>query len=257
MNRVRALTTRLAQIMSRHHTRRRAIVSKPFPGSWKKFLTEHSAHYRLLPREHRAEFDRQTQIFMAEKRMTGVEAPVTDDTRLLVAASGVTLTAGWPGYTWDQLTEVLVYPEDFNEEYAFDRPDHSGQAHRWGVVILSLPALERSFAIVEDAFHVGVHEFAHLLDLAHSRFDGVPSYLSDESIREWEAILEREDERLRRGDSVLRPYGLSAPAELFAVAVEAFFQTPTALAHSHRELYAFLASYFRQDPAAWSLSLGR
>ena len=35
-------------------------------------------------------------------------------------------------------------------------------------------------------------------------------------------------------------YGLSGPVELFAVAVEAFFQTPVALTRSHTELYAFL-----------------
>jgi hypothetical protein len=50
---------------------------------------------------------------------------------------------------------------------------------------------------------------------------------------------------------VLDPYGLSSPPELWAVAVEAFFQDPVAVATGHRDLYAFLASYFNQDPAAW------
>ena len=51
--------------------------------------------------------------------------------------------------------------------------------------------------------------------------------------------------------SVLDPYGLSSPPEFFAVAVEAFFQDPVAVATGHRELYAFLTSYFNQDPARW------
>jgi hypothetical protein len=50
---------------------------------------------------------------------------------------------------------------------------------------------------------------------------------------------------------VLDPYGLSSPPELFAVAVEAFFQVPAAVADGHPDLYAFLASYFNQDPAGW------
>ena len=179
---------------------------------------------------------------------------MSDEVKLLVAASAVMLTVGWAGYTWDQLTEVLVYPDDFDSDYRFGRPDRSGQAHPWGIVILSAPALLRSFAVRDDGYHLGVHEFAHLLDLAKTRFDGIPPYLSDESIRKWETIMAQEEERLRRGDSALSPYGLSAPAELFAVAVEAFFQTPVVLASSHSELYAFLSSYFRQDPAAWSAS---
>ena len=57
---------------------------------------------------------------------------------------------------------------------------------------------------------------------------------------------------MRRGDSVLDPYALTGPEELFAVAVEAFFQTPRDLAERHGELYGFLSSYFRQDPVDWS-----
>jgi Mlc titration factor MtfA (ptsG expression regulator) len=121
------------------------------------------------------------------------------------------------------------------------------------VVILSHPALQASFAATgRRGSRVGVHEFAHLLDLSRARFDGVPSYLRDEGVRRWTGLIEVERERLERGDSVLDPYGLSNPPELFAVAVEAFFQDPVAVATGHRDLYAFLASYFNQDPAAWS-----
>jgi hypothetical protein len=82
-------------------------------------------------------------------------------TRLLVAASAVSLTVGWPGYTWDQLAEVLLYPEDFDRDYNFGGSDASGRAHPWGIVILSVPALNRSFDEVSDGCHVGFHEFAH------------------------------------------------------------------------------------------------
>jgi MtfA peptidase len=231
---------------------RRQALSTPLPRPWKDLLEARSDHYRRLPVVHRAQFDQQVQIFLAEKRITGIEMQVSDEVKLLVAASAAMLTAGWSGYTWDQLAEVLVYPEDFDWDYRFGGTDLSGQAHPWGIVILSAPALLRSFAKTDDGYHLGVHEFAHLLDLAQARFDGIPPYLSDESIREWESIMTEEEDRLRRGDSELSPYGLSGPAELFAVAVEAFFQTPLALTNSHSKLYAFLSTYFRQDPAAWS-----
>jgi hypothetical protein len=233
---------------------RQSILSKPFPHRWEHILRAKSDHYRRLPAEYRDEFHRQTQIFLAEKRITGVETRVTDEMKLLVAASAVTLTAGWPGYIWDRLTEVLIYPANFDRDYKFGGADYAGQAHQWGIVILSAPMLLRSFSETAERFHVGFHEFAHLLDLTDTRFDGTPSYLSDESIREWMRILDREVERLRQGDSELDPYGLSGPAEMFAVAVEAFFQAPITVMHAHRKLYAFLSSYFRQDPAAWSVS---
>jgi Mlc titration factor MtfA (ptsG expression regulator) len=248
----RALASGFGRLFSPRLERRRIILSAPFPQPWQKFLESRSVHYRHLPITYRAQFHQQAQIFLAEKRITGVEMHVSDDTKLLVAASAVMLTVGWSGHAWDKLAEVLVYPDDFDTDYRFGGTDFSGQADSWGVVILSEPALQRSFATTDDGYHLGVHEFAHLLDLAHARFDGIPPYLSDESIRQWVTIMGREQERLRRGDSQLRPYGLSGPAELFPVAVEAFFQTPVALKSSHDELYSFLSTYFRQDPAAWS-----
>ncbi len=249
-------------------SRRRELRAKPLPRPTQDLLMRHSAHYRSLPPDVRQEFNRQVQVFLTDKQITPVETRLTAEARLLVAASAVTLTAGWPGYTWDQLREVLVYPDHFDRDYQFAstrsaegepapglHPDPilTGQAHPWGVVILSHPALQASFAATgRRGSHVGFHEFAHLLDLSRARFDGVPSYLRDEGVRRWTGLIEVERERLERGESVLDPYGLSSPPELFAVAVEAFFQDPVAVANGHRDLYAFLASYFNQDPAAWS-----
>ena len=55
--------------------------------------------------------------------------------------------------------------------------------------------------------------------------------------------------RLRRGkSSPLRDYGAINEAELFAVAVEAFFEKPDELARRDGELFALLRDYFNQDP---------
>jgi Mlc titration factor MtfA (ptsG expression regulator) len=247
-----ALIARFGGVPKRLERQRRATLATPFPGPWADILRRRSQHYRRVPPTYRQSFEQHIQIFMAEKRITAVDLDLTDETRLLVAASAASLTAGWPAYTWDQLSEVIVYPQDFDRDYSFDRAHVSGLAHQWGVVILSLPALNRSFDESSDGCHVGFHEFAHLLDLAGTRFDGIPSYLDDDSIRRWVGLLEQEADRLERRDSILDPYALSGPIELFAVAVEAFFETPMAIADHHADLYAFLAAYFCQDPAVWS-----
>lgn len=247
----RALVVRLAR-MSRRQRRREAAQLAPLPEEWRDFLRARCQHYRRLPIDYRDRFEQQTQVFLAEKRITGVEMEVNVWMQLLVAASAVSLTVGWPEYTWEQLTEVLLYPDNFDRDYNFGGTYAAGVANHWGVVILSMPALNRSFAARSDPYHVGFHEFAHLLDLVGIRFDGIPAFLSDDAIRGWLQIIEREQDRLRRGDSVLDPYGLSNQVELFATAVEAFFQVPVALADHHTELYGFLSEYFCQDPASWT-----
>lgn len=228
------------------------MLASPFPPLWIELLENRCEHYRRLPTANRDQFKDQTQVFLAEQRITGVEMEVTDETRLLVAASAISLTVGWPDYTWDQLAEVLLYPQDFDRDYNFGGTDASGTAHPWGVVIISVPALNRSFDDSSDGYHVGFHEFAHLLDLAQGRFDGIPSFLSDDAIRHWLKIVQEEEDRLRQGDSILDPYALSSSVEFFATAVEAFLEMPAAVADRHSELYAFLSTYFCQDPASWS-----
>ena len=250
----RAVGRRLGLVSNRRE-RREAIRAAEFPRAWHRLLHERSAHYRRLPRHLRGEFQRQVQVFLAEKKLTGVESEVTEEFKLLVAASAITLTAGWPEYAWDELTEVLLYPHYFGEDYQFENPSRAGQTHPWGVLIITVPDLQRSFATTDSNHHVGIHEFAHLLDLERVRFDGIPPFLSEEGTRRWLQIVEKEQQRLERGDSELDPYGLSNRQELLAVAVEAFFQIPVAVKESHGELYEFFATYFQQDPAKWEKAI--
>jgi Mlc titration factor MtfA (ptsG expression regulator) len=105
--------------------------------------------------------------------------------------------------------------------------------------------------VPDDAYHVGIHEFAHLLDVDQTHFDGIPVGLSGDRAREWVAVAEKEMERLRHGRSVFDDYGAHDPVEFFGVAVEAFFEIPQRVRRRHREVYGILSEYFRQDPAAW------
>jgi Mlc titration factor MtfA (ptsG expression regulator) len=235
---------------------RRAALAAPFPESSRVLLRQWCDHYNRLPKDLRARFEDDLRIFLAEKAITGVGVEVIEELRLLVAASAVTLSLGWPAYDWDQLNEVLLYPDDFDRDYEFGVDDLSGQAHPWGTVILSVPALCQSFRDPDDAYHVGFHEFAHLLDLEQTHFDGILRGFDDAAARRWVEIREREIPQMLRGESVLDEYGAHDPVEFLAVAVEAFFETALAMRRNHGELYELLVAYFRQDPAAWDDARG-
>lgn len=235
----------------RKGARRRALLARPFPEAWRRFLLERYEHYERLPDPLRRRFETDLKVFLAEKRITGVGIEATEELRLLVGASAVTLTLGWPDASWDVLTEVLLYPDDFDRDYSFGGEDLAGETHPWGTVILSSPALLESFEYPDDGFHVGLHEFAHLLDMDRSEFDGVPTGIAEGSRREWAALVEREMEQLLAGRSDLDSYGAHDPVEFFAIAVETFFERPRSLRRRHAELYALLSAYFAQDPAAW------
>jgi Mlc titration factor MtfA (ptsG expression regulator) len=246
----------MRSVLGRRAARRRAALALPFPESWRSFLRERCDLYDRLDAAWRARFEDDLRLFLAQKRITGVGVGVTDELRLLVAASAVTLSLGWPDYEWDQLAEVLLYPDSFDRDYAFGGSNRVGEAHSWGTVILSVPALLESFEYPDDAYHVGLHEFAHLLDVDQTHFDGIPVGLDPERAREWVRVAEKEMETLRRRRSVFDDYGAHDPVEFLGVAVEAFFEVPQAVRRRHREVYGILAAYFGQDPAAWDDARG-
>jgi Mlc titration factor MtfA (ptsG expression regulator) len=230
--------------------RSRVRVPEPFPDEWASFLWDLSAHYRRLPGGLQTAFGRDVQRFIAKQRITGVETKVDDPLRLLVAASATTLSVGWPGYKWSEVSEVLLYPDDFDRDFAVGRRELAGMAHVWGTVILSVPSLRHSFAHYQDPYHVGFHEFAHLLTYDRGQPIKVPVGLSPAQIQLWEIIQAHELKRVAAGKSIVDPYTLQ-PSEFFPCAVEAFFQKPIELREVHRRLYRFLSRYFRQSPALW------
>ena len=252
-----AVGVAVRRVLGRKTARRRAVLSLPFPERWRTFLLERYDHFERLDEVWRSRFEDDVRIFLAEKRITGVGVEVTDEARLLVAASAVTLSVGWPEYEWDQLTEVLLYPDDFDRDYAFGGHERVGEAHVWGTVILSVPALLESFEVPDDAYHVGIHEFTHLLDVDQTHFDGIPAGLNADRARQWAAVADEEMERMRRRrHSDFDDYGAHDPVEFLGVAVEAFFEIPQIIRRRHGEAYSILSQYFRQDPAAWDDARG-
>jgi MtfA peptidase len=119
---------------------------------------------------------------------------------------------------------------------------------------LSVPSLWRSFTYYEERYHLGFHEFAHLLTYERGLAIKIPIGLSPERIQLWQQIEAHELKGIDTGDSVVDEYALH-PGEFLPCAVEAFFQKPIALKEKHRRLYGFLARYFRQSPATWESQL--
>ena len=236
--------------------RRREAERAPFPPAWRDFYLERYDHYHRLPESLRLAFERKVMVFLAETRITGVGVEISDELRLLVAASASTLSLAWEGHAWEQLAEVLLYARDFDRDYSFDNRELSGEAHPWGTIILSVPTLRDSFDDPDDGYHVGLHEFAHLADMWGGSFDGIPSGFDEAASRRWLALSARERERMRVGRSIIDVYGAESDVEFLAVAVEAFFERPLALRKDHREVYETLRDYFGQDPAAWDDARG-
>ena len=226
------------------------------------FLQDWSEPYANMTGPLKTEFEAQVARFVAQQRITGVglEGPIEREDRLLVAASACTLSCGWPGFRWTEVSEILLYADDFDRDYRIGgeeegSPELSGQAHPWGTVLLSLPSLEESFEDPHDGFHVGYHEFAHILDKdsaaqsSDAGYGGLPFNINGPFAAEMSTALDQTRIALERGESPLDEYGLQSPAELWAVAVEGFFELRGAMHSAHPRLRELLDLYFNQRSA--------
>ena len=109
---------------------------------------------------------------------------------------------------------------------------------------------------VHPGYNVVLHEFAHQLDAEDGITSGTPLLGKCGIYSMWNETLHFEFNRLRKDyedgrPTVLDNYGAESPAEFFAVATEAFFETPLPVRERHTELYRELVRYYRQDPAQW------
>jgi Mlc titration factor MtfA (ptsG expression regulator) len=233
--------------------RRRRILSRPFPPAWEEVLQREVIFFRALEPAEQLRFRRELQVFLGEKLITGIKTQVDETTRVLAAASAIIPIFGFPEWEWDQISEVLIYPSRFSEEFAFDDGDSH---HTLGMVgtgamnrmmILAKPDLLSGFRNPSDKRNVGLHEFAHLVDKSDGTIDGLPGVgLDRQSLGPWIELVRRKMDEIREGESDIDEYALTNEAEFFAVASEYFFERPGVMQRKHPELYRMLSTVFNQ-----------
>jgi Mlc titration factor MtfA (ptsG expression regulator) len=169
------------------------------------------------------------------------------------------------GLDWyDGWVGIVVHPSDFKVQRAETGDD--GVVHEWddelageswpgGPVVLSWEALDDAGSVAEGGVNIVIHEFAHKLDMMSGEADGVPPLPTREARERWIAVFDAEFDRFCKSvdagrETFLDPYAAEHEAEFFAVASEAFFESPNALRDDYPRLYELFSGFYKQDPAA-------
>ncbi len=239
-------------LATRKYYRRKKLAARPFPEKWRKHLQENIAFYRKLDSEGRKRFENNVRFFIAEQKIYGLRGmPVSDEVKLFIAASAAILGHGLPHWEWPAVRDILVYPTAFDENYEIKSgKEYAGIVHQQGPIIFSERDLRHGFCNPENGLHVGLHELAHVMDMANGRADGIPAGLKWVATAPWVKIMADRIQKVRRKEcrNLLRAYAGVNEAEFFAVAVEVFFEQPRKLREKDPELYALLAGYFHVNP---------
>ena len=250
----------------RHNTRnyllRLAALKKNFPAAWQEYLEENSLFYKNLSEADKKVFNTRILFFLAEKKIEGVSTEVSDELKLLVAASAIIPTFAFPFFEYPHLKQVLIYPNSFDRNFqtaeGADRENQViagmvGNGFMNGTLLLSKTDLVNGFQ-GKNANNVGIHEFVHLLDMADGAVDGLPEiFLNNVYTLPWLKVIQAEVRKIKKRKSDINPYGLTNNAEFLAVVSEYFFDNPEKFQEKHPELYDYLCAIFQQRPDRPSL----
>jgi hypothetical protein len=203
-------------------------------------------------------------VFLAEKQITPVRGVVlSDDDRVEIALQAC-LPVLELGLDWyDGWVGIVVHPSGFEVQRTETGED--GVVHEWrdelageswpgGPVVLSWEALDDAGSVAMGGANVVLHEFAHKLDMMAGEADGVPPLPTREARERWVAVFDAAFDRFRGdveagSETFLDPYAAEHEAEFFAVASEAFFESPNALKGEFPQLYDLFRDFYRQDPS--------
>lgn len=212
-----------------------------------EWLSRNLTFYRSLNKPEKKIFEDRVGLFLSEIIISEIDREVADkSTCLYVASAAIIAYWGLPYWNYGSLNEVIVYPDNFDENSKIDAEGHIlGQVHHGGLLnntmILSRTALIEGFEDVKDGRNVGIHEFSHQIDKADGTIQGLPVGLTERERKNWLTIYKRE---IEKKDFHMDNYAKTNEAEFFAVTMELYRENPGRLKKWYPELYQIISKYF-------------
>ncbi|UKJ08804.1 zinc-dependent peptidase [Solitalea lacus] len=216
----------------------------------KTILEDEVVFYQRLSPEKRIVFEQKIVQFLSSVSIEGVGVQITDLDRVLIASSAVIPVFYFDNWRYKNLTNVLLYPNSFNEQFQFEGGCRNiggmvGTGFMNGQMILSQRELRQGFKNYKDDSNTGIHEFVHLLDKSDGEVDGIPENLLNHRYTiPWLKLMHQEIKEIKHGGSDIDPYGATNEGEFFAVAAEYFFEQPQRFQERHPQLYEMMQMVF-------------
>ncbi|WP_310991376.1 zinc-dependent peptidase [Aequorivita marina] len=228
----------------------------PFPKNWEKLLVDNVLFYRKLSAEDKKRFRERMMKFLSEVYIEAVDTQVEELDRVLIAASAVIPVFGFDAWHYNNLSGIIIYPDNFNGNLEFESHGEKrviaglvGSGRFKNQMILSRKALRFGFKNETDKGNTSIHEFVHLIDKMDGEADGVPERLLEKQyITPWLKLMHEEIEAINDNKSDIREYGGTSEVEFLAVASEYFFERPDLFKRKHPELFRMLQKCFQQYP---------
>ncbi len=195
--------------------------------------------YDALSKKHQAYFEHRVKKFIDTKTFIGKEElEITDQMRVLVAATATMLTFGYRNYSLDIVEHIVIYPEDFfsrsNKEY------HKGEFNPMvNAIVFSWKDFLEGYEIDNDNLNLGIHELVHAIHLEAIQENDITATIFLNTFTQLTGFLEKNEAyklRLVQSDYI-RDYAFTNHFEFIAVLIENFIETPQEFKQHFPEIY--------------------
>ena len=246
--------------------KRKWLHYRSFPNNWLNILETRVPYYKQLPYELKLALRNHLVIFMDEKLFEGCSGlEMTEEKKVTISAYACVLLLGEPAGYYPDLQTILVYPDDYmapvreeGEGGIISEGAEARKGESWSVgnIVLSWDDLRENIENRSSHRNLVFHEFAHQLDDHYGLTAGIGENGQIFRDDEWTRILAESFRTLQRKSRhgtpcTLDPYGSKHPAELFAVATEAFFLNPHKMQKEFPKLCDVLKSFYNLDPGSF------
>lgn len=197
--------------------------------------------YQQLTPKQRRYFEHRVAVFLKEKDFVGKGLTVTEEMKILIAATAVKMMFGFRDYKLQIIQRVLIYPEKFyshtNEAY------HIGEFNpKLQLLVFSWKDFEEGYRIEDDNLNLAVHEMVHAIHFNYLKRKGKSSSASIflNSYNELISLL-NDSPKIKAKmveSNYFRAYGFTNQYEFLAVLIENFIETPTKFKTEFPQVYS-------------------
>lgn len=191
------------------------------------FLYRHFSFYTKLSKREKRYFQHRLAEFMKEKDFEGRGGfEITQEVKLMVAATAVMLTFGLRNYYLGILQKIIIYPHTFYS-YTCGGVNKGEFNPLMKVLVLSWEHFRRGFLHEKGKANLGIHEFTHVLQMNSQKFSSIGTTVFLDENQGLEDLLKDKKTRLRLAKTHLfRKYAYTNRFEFLAVLVEIFIESP-------------------------------
>lgn len=216
------------------------LSKKTLPNEFNSIIKQRINFYNNLSEKHKGYFQHRVYKTIKRTEFIGKELEVSDEMKVVIAATLVKLTFGLRDYQIDSVQRVLIYPKEFYSQT--NKAYHKGEFNLgYRALVLSWEDIIYGYEVHNDNINLAVHEFIHAIHFYYmsARRRSTSAAIFMDSYVELTNELDRNAMLKQKliSSNYLREYAYTNQFEFLAVIIETFIETPKEFKSQFPEIY--------------------